>query len=155
MVQKMTFLANRLPHGYWTPGQLKERLDRGHLVRFETEEEMHTVLGPPGKKASKGPKKAAEFQGQVFDPKKVTRFSSIEARKGEKSKIVSEMVKGEYPAVEKQSRSFLEGVVRQLRNNESYGPLQQEKFMGRLTRLLQDSGFGGQQQQKGTVQKNA
>lgn len=151
----MTFLANRLPHGYWTPGQLRERLERGHLVRFESEEEMDAVLGPPGKRVSKGPKRAAEVKGEEFDPKKVTRFSSIEARKGEKGMMVSEMIKGEYPVVEKQSRSFMEGVARQLRNNETYGGLQQEKFMGRLTKLLRDSGFGGQQQQKGAVQKNA
>lgn len=44
VVQQLRFLARDLPHGYWTPRQIADRMVEGGLVRFENEKQKAEVL---------------------------------------------------------------------------------------------------------------
>lgn len=153
VIQKVQWLARRLPHGYQSPEQIAEHYLKGNLTRFESEEERKTVL-----------KLAAEFSAKtktekedgtlhkhetprfaiVEDP----AFTSIASKAGDKGHIMATSVRGDYDQAQQQKYAFMQTVDRVLGNNETYGPAQSQKLLARVQALIPQSRTGGAQQTK-------
>ncbi|KAI9873696.1 MAG: hypothetical protein M1823_007860, partial [Watsoniomyces obsoletus] len=150
VIQKVTWLAKRLPHGHWTPSQIAERYEEGYMVRFASEQEKETVLKLAAGLANARADKLTERTGEAVEAQDMS-FSGLmsEAKQGVNEKVLGGMTRGVYPRPEKQNRAFLDGVVRQLENNETYRPEDSSKFVGRVQKLIaQISGGGGKGQAK-------
>lgn len=135
VMQKVTWLAKRLPHGYWTPRQIAERYEEGYMVRFNSEEEKETVLRLAAEMANNRAAKASERSGEEVQAGDM-QFESLGERTDEKQRLTDSMTKGVYPVPGKQSNQVMEGVMRQLDNNATYRSEDAEKFKGRIERLI-------------------
>ena len=135
VIQKVTWLAKRLPHGYWTPRQIAERYEEGYMVRFNSEEEKETVLRLAAEMANSRAAKVSERIGEEVQAGDM-QFESLGERSDEKQRLTDSMTKGVYPVPGKQSNQVMEGVMRQLDNNATYRSEDAEKFKGRIERLI-------------------
>jgi hypothetical protein len=136
VMQKVTFMAQRLPHGHWTPSQIAARYEEGYMVRFESEAEKATVLELAAQLANERAQTAMET-GESVQVQQMGFRSLAEGERGAEAKgIVEKMVRGVYAGEGKQSRAFLDGVVRMLGNNESYDGEDTRRFVGRVEALI-------------------
>ncbi|KEF54337.1 uncharacterized protein A1O9_09503 [Exophiala aquamarina CBS 119918] len=126
--QRIEFLAHRLPHGYQTPMQLVERYRKGKLTRFESEEEKETVLKLAAEVSKQKADEITEKNGVEVHAKDMA-FDDLSTRSDERNTLADAYVKGTYPALEKQKMPFLDQITRNLRNNDTYNPMQSEQFM--------------------------
>lgn len=143
--QKAEVLARRLPHGYVSPDQLAERLEKGDLVRFESVEERDKVVAKAAELAKARSEMLTDRKGEVVPARDMT-FSSIE--KDEVKELASKMGNGLYPELEKQRIPFLKTVMRNLRNNGTYHDSKQDEFMAKVASLLPHQGARVGQPQK-------
>ena len=132
--QKLEWLAKRIPHGYITHEDLAERLHKGDLVRFESEEEKTKVLRIAADLAKARAEMLTERKGEQIAPEEM-EFTDVGSGE-EKQQLVDTMVKGVYPELEAQKLPFLNQVVRNLRNNETYHEAETGKFMDKVLSLL-------------------
>lgn len=136
------------------------------MVRFNSEEEKEIVLQEAAKLATARAEKAAEKSGEEVVPEGM-EFSSLldGAQAREKDGLVDAMVRGAYPGSESGSGSgvsanaqagvgeaernqsqsknqgkFIDGVLRQLANNETYKGEDERKFVDRVQALLEKAG---------------
>ena len=135
VIQKVTWLAKRLPHGYWTPRQIAERYEEGYMVRFNSEGEKETVLKLAAVMANKRAAKTSEKSGEEVQAGDM-QFESLGERADEKGRLTDSMTRGMYPVPGKQSNQVMDGVMRQLDNNATYRSEDAEKFKGRIERLI-------------------
>ena len=155
VIQKVTWLAKRLPHGHWTPSQIAERYEEGYMVRFNSEEEKETVLKVAADLANARAAKMSERTGEDLQPSEMG-FSSLLERSEEKKRVIDSMARGVYDVPGKQSNQVMDGVMRQLSNNETYRSEDAEKFKGRIEKLIGMVGGGrgkGQGAQAGAGKK--
>ena len=167
VLQKLNFLARALPHDYWTPRQIAERLVQGGLVKFEDEEHKAKVLSyvPDVLKVKtshvrletvEGQEERSDEKRQAFAawaaefPNEVTTVTEAKD-KGGLDRLMDVAVKGTYPALgdvkgaygkeQKHVQRLLGDVARQLGNNGSYNPGDSAKVLGRVRELIvQDQG---------------
>jgi hypothetical protein len=142
--QKLEFLAKRLPHGWLSPQELAERLHKGQMVHFESDEERKEVLAIAAELAQSRADTLAERKGEHIPPEDMS-FADITAE--EKERLAAKMVKGEYPGLQTHKLPFLNQVQRNLRNNGTYHEMETSKFMEKIQSLL-PANRGGQQAQK-------
>jgi len=133
--QRIEWLARRLPHGYVTPGQLAERYHKGEFVRFESEEEKQKVLEIAADLAKQRAAKLTERKGQEV-PAEDMAFEDVSSRSKDRNILADTYVKGTYPPLEKQKMPFLDTIVRNLRNNETYHGAETEKFIETIQGLI-------------------
>jgi len=154
VIQKIEWLARRLPHGYQSPEQIAEHYLKGNLTRFESEEEKQLVLKIASDMSAKTKQESDEgtlhkhelprFQ-IVEDP----AFTSISGKSADKSYLVETGVKGDYGLAEKQKYPFLQNAAKVLTNNNTYGPVQMQKLLDRVQALIpQGRGAAAQQAKK-------
>jgi hypothetical protein len=138
VMQKVTFMAQRLPHGHWTPSQIAARYEEGYMVRFESEDEKARVLELAAQLANERAQTQTEASGETVEAQQMGFKSLAEGERGaEATGLVEKMVRGKYDEEGgKQSRAFLDSVVRQLGNNESYDGEDTRKFVGRVEALI-------------------
>ena len=141
VVQKVEYLARRLPHGYMTPEYIAERYLKGNLVRFETEAEKQEVLKIAAEKSAQTKRETDE--GTLHKHRKPTypavadpSFESMASKSGDKSYLIDTNVKGDYGVVSKQRYPFMQNVAQALYNNDSYGPVQSQKLLDRIQSLI-------------------
>ncbi|EXJ78061.1 hypothetical protein A1O3_09222 [Capronia epimyces CBS 606.96] len=137
--QRIEWLAHRIPHGYQTPMQLAERYYKGYFTRFESEEEKEEVLALAAEMARKRADEVTERKSVEAELKDMS-FEDVASRSEERKALAETYVRGKYPEVEKQSMPFLDQVVRNLNNNETYNDLQAEQFMQTLQKLVPTQG---------------
>lgn len=142
--QKLEFLAKRLPHGWLSPQELAERLHKGQMVHFESDEERKEVLVIAAELAQSRADTLTERKGEHIPPEDMS-FADITAE--EKERLAAKMVKGEYPGLQTHKLPFLNQVQRNLRNNGTYHEMETSKFMEKIQSLL-PANRGGQQAQK-------
>jgi hypothetical protein len=142
--QKLEFLAKRLPHGWSSPQELAERLHKGQMVHFESDEERKEVLAIAAELAQSRADMLTERKGEHVPPEDMS-FADVTAE--EKERLAAKMVKGEYPALQTHKLPFLNQVQRNLRNNGTYHEMETSKFMEKIQSLL-PANRGGQQAQK-------
>ncbi|EHY59801.1 hypothetical protein HRR83_008340 [Exophiala dermatitidis] len=133
--QRIEWLAHRIPHGYQTPMQLAERYYKGYLTRFESEEEKKEVLALAAEIARKRADEITEKKNVEAHPKDMT-FDDVASRAAERQALAETYVKGKYPEPEKQKMPFLDQIVRNLNNNDTYNGLQSEQFMQTVHKLM-------------------
>lgn len=141
VVQKIEWLARRLPHGYQSPEQIAEHYLKGNLTRFESDEERETVIKLASKMSAKT--KADSEAGLLhkhepprFQTVEDPAFTSLSAKSAEKNYLVDAGVKGDYGEVEQQRYPFMQNAARLLNNNETYGPAQAQKLLNRIQALM-------------------
>lgn len=135
VIQKVTWLAKRLPHGYWTPRQIAERYEEGYMVRFNSDEEKQKVLALAAEMANNRAATMSERSGEEVQAGDM-QFESLGERPDEKQRLTDSMVRGAYPVPGKQSNQVMDSVMKQLDNNATYRPEDAEKFKGRIERLI-------------------
>ncbi|KAL2406871.1 hypothetical protein ABEF93_008731 [Exophiala dermatitidis] len=133
--QRIEWLAHRIPHGYQTPMQLAERYYKGYLTRFESEEEKKEVLALAAEMARKRADEITEKKNIEAHPKDMA-FDDVASRAAERQALAETYVKGKYPEPEKQKMPFLDQIVRNLNNNDTYNGLQSEQFMQTIHKLM-------------------
>lgn len=159
VIQKLRFLARDLPHGYWTPRQIAERVIEGGLVRFEDAEHKAKVMGWVERvlkeKREEGTKEKGWLARSLMKKSEEgpAEFTTIGEKDSEKKELVDEMARGVYPELDKGQRPLLAGIQRQLRNNESYGAVDTGKFMGRIATLIGSVQKQAAQQQQAAAAK--
>lgn len=139
VVQKIEWIARRLPHGYQSPEQIAEHYLKGNLTRFESEEEKQLVLKIASEMSAK---RKEEVQERPF-PKhprfrhvQDTSFTSLQGKESEKNFLLNTTVKGDYVDNTEQKFPFMQNVARMLGNNETYGSIQSQKLLARLQALI-------------------
>lgn len=153
VVQKVQWLARRLPHGYQSPEQIAEHYLKGNLTRFESEEERKTVLQLAAELSAKT--KTEKEDGTlhkhetprfaiVEDP----AFTSIASKKSDKDHIMTSSIRGDYDRPQQQKYAFMQTASKILNNNETYGPVQSQKLLTRVQALIPQARAGGAQQTK-------
>ena len=129
-------MARRMQHGYDTPQELAQRMQKGKMVHFESEQEKEEVL----KLVKEGAEKRAELLTEEEGvEKKAKRFGFQAVREAERNVMAKEFIQGVYPSLrgEKQhSHQFLGEVVRMLGNNESYAEREKRQLLGTIRKLL-------------------
>ena len=135
IVQKVTWLAKRLPHGYWTPSQIAERYEGGYMVRFNSDEEKELVLKLAAESANARAAHLSEKSGETVEAEDM-QFESLQERGDEKERLADRMARGVYEEPAKRGNRMLDSVMRQLDNNETYKSEDAEKFRGRVDRLI-------------------
>lgn len=144
--QRAESLAKRIPHGFLTPQELAERFHAGELVHFESESERAEVLQIATSLAKARSDMLTERKGEAVVPQDMS-FSGASAE--EKKKLGIQMVKGEYPALQRQRMPFLNQVVQNLRNNGTYHEAETGQFMAKIESFLPAANKGRPQAQKG------
>lgn len=133
--QRIEWLAHRIPHGYQTPMQLAERYYKGYFTRFESEEEKKEVLALAAEMARKRADEVTERKNVEVSPQDMS-FDDVVSRAEERKALAETFVKGKYPEPQKQKMPFLDQVVRNLNNNETYNGLQTEQFMQTVQKFI-------------------
>lgn len=141
VVQKIEWLARRLPHGYQSPEQIAEHYLKGNLTRFESEEEKQAVLKLAAEKSAQT---KADDEAGVLNKHRLptfaivedSAFTSLSTKDGEKSFLVDTAVKGDYGEPSQQKFPFMQSAARVLMNNETYGPVQAKKLLDRVQALI-------------------
>jgi hypothetical protein len=137
VIQKVTWLARRLPHGHWTPSQIAERYEEGHMIRFASEDEKTKVLELAAQLANARADKMTERTQQAVDPKDMSFQSLMDGKhKPETMGVLDAMARGVYQQPGKQERAFMDGIVKKLSMNETYKGIDADKFMGRVRKLI-------------------
>ncbi|KPI36208.1 uncharacterized protein AB675_8933 [Cyphellophora attinorum] len=157
VIQKLNFLARDLPHGYWTPRQIAERLVDGGLIKLEDDGGEHKDKVLRWAEIYLAEKRAKEksFQASLsnprpglskLDPWTSSGFVSVaeqqRTRKEEDSgetpwTVIDTSVRGLYPQLPTGQRPLYAGIARQLRNNETYGPSDSKLVLGRVQALVE------------------
>jgi hypothetical protein len=146
--QRIEYLAQRLPHGYQTPGQLADRYSKGYLTRFESEEEKAQVIRLASEMAAKKAGVIIDKKAIEVKPKDMS-FDDIASRSSEKERLANVYVKGVYPdlpEIQKQNPKmpFLEQITTQMRNNGTYNEDKTDQFMNTIESLAGGLQQGGQ-----------
>lgn len=144
VIQKIEWLARRLPHGFQSPEQIAERYLHGDLTRFESEEEKQIVLKIASEMSAKTKQlmdegtmnKYTAFRTARFVPVEDPKFTSIYDKQNDKNFLVNSSVKGDYEATTQQKYPFMQNVARVLGNNGTYGPSQTQKLLDRVQALI-------------------
>jgi hypothetical protein len=153
VVQKMSWLARDLPHEFWTPRQIAERLVDGRLVKFDSEDHKGKVMRwveemlqeKRARKQKFCEAREIEFLDGPQYGKESMEWKALEDQR-DKKVLVDDMVRGVYPELPTGQRPLIASVQRQLRNNESYGAMDSGKLLGRITTLIETlQGQAGQQ----------
>lgn len=139
IVQKIEWLARRIPHGYQTPEQLAEHFAKGNLTKFESAEEKNMVIKIAQDMAKQRAEKITEKKGEQVKPKDMT-IVDLNAISNDKQSLVDSMIKGQYSELEKQRMPFLDNIVKTLRNNETYNSLETNKFMAKIQSMMPAQG---------------
>jgi len=141
VVQKIEWLARRLPHGYQYPEQIAEHYLKGNLTRFESEEEKQQVLKIAA--AMSAQTKLESDEGTLhkhetprFQIVEDPAFTSMADKSADKGYLVQTGVKGDYGEVPKQRYPFMQNAARMLNNNGSYGPTQMQRVLDRVQSLI-------------------
>ena len=137
--QRIEWLAHRIPHGYQTPVQLAERYAKGHLTRFESEEEKETVMKLAADIAQNKAQVVMEKKGTEIKAKDMS-FVDVASRPEERGALADRYVRGKYPELLKQKMPFLDQIVRNLRNNGTYHDLEKQQFMETVQKLMAQQG---------------
>lgn len=139
VVQKIEWLARRLPHGYQSPEDIAEHYLKGNLTRFESEEEKQLVLKIASEKSAE---RSEEMKNKPFprNPRfraiENTNFASLQGKESDKNFLLNSSVKGDYLEETQQKYPFLQNAARMLANNGSYGPTQSQKLLDRVQALI-------------------
>ncbi|KIX01462.1 uncharacterized protein Z518_09188 [Rhinocladiella mackenziei CBS 650.93] len=133
--QRIEWLAQRIPHGYQTPAQLAERYYKGYFTRFESEAEKQEVLKLATEMARKKADEATEHKYTEVTPRDMS-FEDVVSRSAERQRLADTFVRGKYPEVQKQKMPFLDQIVRNLNNNDTYNGRQTEKFMEMVQKVM-------------------
>ncbi|KAK5941440.1 hypothetical protein PMZ80_006719 [Knufia obscura] len=141
VIQKIEWLARRLPHGYQGPEQIAEHYLKGNLTRFESEEEKQQVLKIAAEMSAKTKLESEEgtlhkHETPRFQIVKDPAFTSMSDKSSDKGYLVQTSVKGDYGEVEKQRYPFMQNAARMLNNNGSYGPAQMQRLLDRVQTLI-------------------
>ena len=140
IAQHLGPMANRQGHTHWTPLQLAKMYLAGQLVSFNSEAEKEETM--KFVKQLQDEREAATGKPQGSVPAYAALSSS---EKGAAGSVISSMVQGQYPTLEKQQMPWMNTIVRQLRNNETYSPTDSTKFMARIHKLVAEVQKSGQQ----------
>lgn len=153
VIQKIEWLAKRLPHGYQSPEQIAEHYLKGNLTRFDSEEEKQLVLKLAAEKSAETKREDEEGTlnkhrlprfAIVEDPS----FTSVGAKQEDKNHLLQATVQGDYGEEAKQRYSFLQNAARTLNNNETYKPESVQRVLDRVQALIPKGRPGGAQQAK-------
>lgn len=146
VIQKLNFLARDLPHGYWTPRQIAERLVDGGLVKFEDEEHKAKVMHyaeiyleerNKHEKSFLASLKAPQEGQSSLEPWTKTGFVSVAGKEEGTQSVIAASVRGVYPDLPTGQRPLYAGIARQLRNNETYGVDDSNRLLGRVQALVE------------------
>lgn len=153
VIQKVEWLARRLPHGYQSPQQIAEHYLKGNFTRFESEEEKQNVLKLASELSAKTKIETEDgtlhkHESPRFPVVADTAFTSLGSKSADKGHLMTTTIKGDYNQVQQQKYAFMQNVGRLLNNNETYGPVQAEKLMTRVQGLIPQARTGGAQQAK-------
>lgn len=153
VIQKIEWLARRLPHGYQYPEQIAEHYLKGNLTRFESEEEKQLVLKIAAEMSAKTKQESDEgtlhkHETPRFQVVEDPAFTSMTAKSSDKDYLMHTGVKGDYGEVEKQRYPFMQNAAKVLSNNESYGPAQMQKVLDRIQALIPQGRTPAAQQAK-------
>jgi len=141
VIQKIEWLARRLPHGYQYPEQIAEHYLKGNLTRFESEEEKQQVLKIAADMSAQTKLESDEgtlhkHETPRFQIVEDPAFTSMADKSSDKGYLVQTGVKGDYGEVEKQRYPFMQNAARMLNNNGSYGPVQMQRVLDRVQSLI-------------------
>lgn len=153
VIQKVQWLARRLPHGYQSPEQIAEHYLKGNLTRFESEEEKKTVLKLAAELSANTKRESDDgtlhkHETPRFAIVEDPAFTSVASKAGDKGHIMSTSVRGDYGQAQQQKYAFMQTAEKVLSNNETYGPVQSQKLLARVQALIPQSRPGGAQQTK-------
>lgn len=151
VVQKIEWLARRIPHGYQTPEQLAEHFAKGNLTKFESEEEKQMVLKIAQDMAKQRAEKITEKKGEQVQPKDMSMVD-LNTASDDKQSFLNDMVKGQFTELEKQRMPFLDNILKTLRNNETYNPRETNKFMAKVQSMMPPQGVRRPAQQRKAAQ---
>lgn len=147
VTQTLSGLSSRLAHGYMSPNHLAEHFLKGKLTRFESAAEKELVLERAAQmvqdQTSKTDLELSPLKKPSPDALKLAdthEFVALAHKADEKKFLVDESVRGVYSAVEKQRYPFLDNVVKNLRNNSTYGEVQSKRVLERIAKLLPQGG---------------
>jgi len=141
VIQKIEWLARRLPHGYQYPEQIAEHYLKGNLTRFESEEEKQLVLKIAADMSAKTKQESDEgtlhkHETPRFQIVEDPAFTSMTDKSSDKDYLLHSGVKGDYGELEKQRYPFMQNAARTLNNNGSYGPAQMQRVLDRVQALI-------------------
>lgn len=155
IVQKLRWLAKRLPHGYRSPQQLAQDLLGHKFVHFESEAEKQEVLKVAKELSAEfhqavteGTKKHSDMYNFHTASQKKSNFSSIKDHEGDNKLLVGGSVQGIYAQPPEQPYPFMQNAARMLFNNGSYRPESSERLLARVQALIPQRGAAAQQAQK-------
>lgn len=153
VVQKIQWLARRLPHGYQSPEQLADRYLKNEFISFESEEEKKQVLKIASELTTQAKQDLAEgsktkaevpFSHRFAD----VDFASLGSKEGDANFLLQAGIKGGYAEASKQPYPFLQSAARMLNNNGSYGPASSRRLLSRVQGLIPQRGAAAQQARK-------
>lgn len=153
IIQKIEWLARRLPHGYQSPEQIAEHYLKGNLTRFESDEEKATVLKLASELSAKTKTEAEDgtlhkHEQPRFRIVEDAAFASLASKSGDKAHLIDTGVKGTYGEAQPQKYAFIHNAERILNNNETYGPMQAQKLLARVQALIPQARARANQQTK-------
>lgn len=153
VIQKVQWLARRLPHGYQSNEQVAEHYLKGNLTHFKSAQEKTTVLELAARLSAETKREHDEgtlhkHETPRFAIVEDPAFTSISSKEGDKGHIMSTSIKGDYGQAQQQKYAFMQNAERLLGNNETYGPAQSQKLLARVQALIPQSRTGGAQQTK-------
>ena len=153
--QRIEWLAKRLPHGYQTHRQLAMHYTKGHLTRFESDEERDAVLSVARELTQNWADRDTEknASGTLVEPENM-EFEDLVSRTEERKGLAETWVMGKYPDVKKQKMPFLDQIERNLNNNATVTLGKKDSFMQTVQRVLA-AGQQSRQQDGGQGQKRA
>lgn len=150
VIQKVAWLARRLPHGYQSPEQIAEHYLKGNLTRFESNEEREMVLKLASELSAKTKTESEDgtlhkHETPRFAIVEEPTFTSLASKAGDKGHLMNTTIKGDYGQAQQQKYAFMQSAGRILGNNETYGPVQSEKLLARVQALIPQGKAGGAQ----------
>lgn len=155
IVQKLRWLAKRLPHGYRSPQQLAQDLLAKKFVAFESEAEKQEVIKVAKELSAEfeqaiaeGTKKHSDVYNFHTASQKKGNFVSVNDQEGDNKYLIESNIQGSYAQPQKQPYPFMQNAARMLFNNGSYGPESSQKLLARVGALIPQRGAAAQQAQK-------
>ncbi|KAL4889150.1 hypothetical protein BDV59DRAFT_210543 [Aspergillus ambiguus] len=137
VVEKLTSLSERTPHGYVPPYELGKRLFKGQYVRFVDAGEKEEALAEAQRLSQQRADEYSQRKGDLVEPEEI-KFNPVSGPT--KKALIQTLVQGSYPKAPPQGKDkspILHEVTRTLANNETYQTVgKTSQFTAKVESLL-------------------
>ncbi|KAG2415752.1 hypothetical protein HFD88_006943 [Aspergillus terreus] len=139
VVEKLTSLSGRTPHGYVPPYELGNRLFKGQYVRFVDAKEKSEAVAEAQQLSQQRADEYSQRKGDLVEPEEI-KFTPVGGET--KKALIRTLVQGSYSEARlaKDKSPVLQEVRRHLGNNETYQTVgKSSQFTAKVEALLASS----------------